>query len=321
MNPLNIVFLDRGTIGPGVRLRRPAFGHRWTEHERTAPIEVRDRLADAEIAITNKVPITAQTLEELPDLRLVAIAATGTNIVDLAACRARGIVVCNIQGYAATTVSEHTLAVILGLRRNLFQYRSEVIAGAWQAARQFCYFNRPIHDLAGATLGILGTGAIAASVGRLGACFGMRVVHHSLSGRTAVDGMVLVDADRLFAEADVVSLHCPLTERSAGFVDATRLAQMKADALLINTARGEIVILEDLEDALLRGRIGGAAFDVAPLEPPPADSPLMRLASRSDFLLTPHTGWASVEAMQVLADQLIDNLDAFAAGRPIHVVT
>lgn len=317
---MNIVFLDRGTIGPGVEIRRPGFAHHWVEHERTAPGEVRGRLMDAEIAITNKAPIDAATLAAVPSLRFVAIAATGTNIVDLAACRERGIVVSNVQGYAATTVSEHTLAMILGLRRNLFQYRSEVIEGAWQAAAQYCYFNRPIRDLAGATMGIVGTGAIGAAVGRLGACFGMEVLHHSLSGRRAVEGMTLVGADRLFAESDIVTLHCPLTERSRGLVDRQRLAKMKPDALLINTARGEIVVLEDLEWALDNERIGGAAFDVAPTEPPPPGSTLMRLAPRPNFLLTPHTAWASLEAMQTLADQLIDNLEAFAAGRPIHVV-
>jgi glycerate dehydrogenase len=317
---VNIVFLDRGTIGPGVALRPPGFEHRWENHERTRPEQVVERLADADIAITNKVPITAAALGELPRLRFVAVAATGTNIVDLEACRERGIPVSNIQGYAATTVSEHTFAMILALRRNLFQYREEVIGGVWQAAEQYCYFNRPIHDLAGSVLGIVGTGAIASAVSSLGRAFGMRVRHHSLSGRTDVPGFDLVGVDELFATADVLSLHCPLTDASRGLVNLGRLRQMKRGALLVNTARGEIVDLDHLEQALVEGLIGGAAIDVSPVEPPPFDSPLMRLSRRHDFLLTPHTAWASVEAMQVLADQLIDNLEAFVAGEPQHVV-
>ena len=315
----HIVFLDRGTIGPGVELRRPAFDHQWTEYQRSDPDEVIARLAGAHIAITNKVPIHGETLDALPDLQFVAVAATGINVIDLAACRARGIPVSNVQGYAATTVAEHTFAMILGLRRNLFQYRAEVIEGAWQDAQQYCYFNRPIHDLAGATLGLIGTGAIATAVGHLGQAFGMRVIYHSLSGRTIAD-KELVGLNELFETADIVSLHCPLSGSSRSLVGRAQFQQMKPEALLVNTARGEIVELEDLQVALDQSLIGGAAIDVAAVEPPPLDSTLMKLASRPNFLLTPHTGWASVEAMQVLADQLIANLEAFVAGNPEHVV-
>lgn len=314
-----IAFLDRGTIGPGVELRRPTFDHQWTDYERTDPDEVIARLQGVHIAITNKVPIRSETLAHLSDLRFVAVAATGTDVIDLAACREREIRVSNIQGYAATTVAEHTFAVILGLRRNLFQYRNEVIDGAWQDAQQYCYFNRPVHDLAGATLGLVGTGAIATAVGQLGEAFGMRVIYHSLSGRTIAD-KELVSLNELFGTADIISLHCPLSEASRSLVGRLRFEQMKPDALLVNTARGEIVDLEDLQVAIDGNLIGGAAIDVAAVEPPPLDSPLMKLASHPNFLLTPHTAWASVEAMQVLADQLIDNLEAFVSGSPQHLV-
>jgi len=319
--PCRIVFLDRGTIGPGVRLRPPAFPHHWVDYERTMASEVVERLSGAHIAILNKVPLGEAALARLPDLELVVVAATGTDVVDLDACRQRGVLVSNIQGYAATSVAEHALAAMLGLRRNLFEYRDQVRAGAWQAAQQFCFFNRPIGQLAGTALGIVGTGAIAAAMGERGRALGMRVVHHSLSGRPAVAGMTLVGLDALLSESAVVSLHCPLTPERRGLIDAERLERMRSDALLINTARGELVALEALEQALDAGTLAGAALDVAPEEPPARRSVIMRLAERPDVLVTPHVGWASVPAMQALADQLVENLESYRAGRPCRLVT
>lgn len=293
---MNIVFLDRGTIGPGVTIRPPGFKHTWIDHHQTAPQETVSRLADADIAITNKVSIGEAELAQLPNLKFIAVAATGTNVIDIDACRKRNILVSNIQGYAKTTVPEHTFAMILALRRNLFQYRQEVIDGKWQASGQFCYFNRPIRDLAGSTLGIVGTGAIAQSVAQIGKAFNMKVIMHSLSGRKRVEGISLASMDELITTSDVISLHCPLTEKSEGLFSAETFAKMKVDAILVNTARGQIVDLHALEKALKNNQIGGAAIDVAPVEPPPMDSPLMKMSALPNFLLTPHRQDASLRS-------------------------
>ncbi len=311
--------LDHETLGPGLSIKPPNFHHQWITYPNTTPHEVIERTQDANIIVNNKVPITRDTIRQLPKLKLIAMIATGTNVVDLDACTDHGVVVSNIQNYATTAVPEHVLAAIFALRRNLFQYREEVIEGAWQAAGQFCYFNKPMHDLTGSTLGILGTGSIATALGRLANAAGLNVIYHSLSGRHDFDGN-LVTLDQLLKQSDILSIHCPLTEKSHGLINGVRLQEMKSTAILINTARGEIVDLGDLEAALNSEEIAGAAIDVVPMEPPPADHVIMRLARRSNVLVTPHIAWASVEARQTLVDQLISNLAAFARGTPKNVV-
>ena len=322
MEPINIAFLDRSTISPEVSLRAPDFPHRWAEYPQTlSHSETLERLEGVEIAVTNKVPLISETLMRLPRLKMIAVAATGTNVVDIDSCRQLGISVSNVKGYASTTVSEHCMASLLALRRNLFQYRQEVADGVWQQAGQFCYFNRPIHDLAGSTMGLVGTGAIARSLAELAIGFGMNVVYHSPGGREDVDGRSTLALTALLREADVVSLHCPLTEATHGLIGLTQLQLMKPNAILINTARGEVIDPHALKTAMEQNMIGGAALDVAPVEPPSADSPLMQLVHYPNFLLTPHIGWASVGAMQVLSDQLIDNIEAFVRGESQNLVT
>lgn len=315
----NIVFLDRATIGPTITIRSPDFEHQWQEYKQTSANDVVTRLQHAQIAITNKVAITAEMLSELPDLRCIAVAATGANMLDFSACQQVGVLVCNIRGYAKHTVPEHTFSTILALRRNLIEYREQVNSGAWQEAGQFCFFNRPIQDLHGATLSLLGTGSIAQQTGRMGEAFGMQVQYHSLSDRKD-SGLPLVDFETMVATADVLSIHCPLNEASHAIINAKVFSQMKTSALLINTARGQIVDIEALSKALEQQQIAGAAIDVCDEEPPAHDALVMKLATRPDFLLTPHIAWASVNAMQILADQLIDNLEAFVAGDPQNVL-
>lgn len=321
MDSLKIVFLDRDTIEKSIEIARPSFAHQWREYAQTPANRILERLDDVDIAITNKVAITAQHLDALPELKFIALAATGFNVIDIDACRKNNVVVSNAQDYAASSVAEHTFATILGLRRNLIEYREQLLAGAWQQAQQFCFFNSPIRNLRGGVLGIIGTGSIATEVGRIGSALGMTVVYHSLSGRTDLEAKTLVSLDEIFQSADVLSLHCPLTEASNLLVNRQRFEQMKNTVLLINTARGEMVDLDDLEYAIDHGLIAGAAIDVAPIEPPPTESPLLRLLQRPNFLLTPHIAWASVEAMQTLADQVLENIEAFAIGKPIRVVT
>ncbi len=317
--PHNIVFLDRGTIPPDVAVPAPAFEHRWTDYERTRPDEVVGRCRDASIVIVNKVPLTGPMIEALPGLRMIAVAATGTDQIDLDTARAKRIVVSNVRGYATTTVPEHVFALMLALRRSLPAYRASVLDGAWQKSGQFCYFDHPIHDLGGATLAIVGAGSIGGAVARRAEAFGMKVV---LAGRKgeATTRTGYVDFDAALASADVISLHCPLSESTRGLIGAREFALMKRRPILINTARGGLVDEGALTQALETGQISGAAFDVASPEPPPADHPLMKLAARSDFILTPHVAWASREAAAALVWQLIENLEAFAAGAPRNVV-
>ena len=310
-----IVYLERDSVIAEVR--RPAFAHEWTEYASTTPAQVIERLAGATIAIVNKVPLPAAAVDALPDLKMVAVAATGTNIVDLDACRARGIVVSNIRGYAEHTVPEHVLALLLALSRNLVAWRETLQAGRWQQSDQFCLFDHPIRDLHGATLGLIGSGSLGNGVVRLAEAFGMRVLRAERKGAASVRPGYTAFADVL-READAISLHCPLTDDTRGLIGEAELRAMRRSALLINTARGGIVDEAALIRALKEGWIGGAGFDVITAEPPPAGHPMVapELLALPNFLLTPHVAWASRPAMQTLADQLIDNIEAFVAGAP-----
>lgn len=311
-----IVFLDRDSLVADVR--RPAFDHAWTEHAASTAEQAAERLQGATIAITNKVPLRADTLAQLPDLKMIAVAATGTDIVDLAAARERGIVVSNIRDYAYAAVPEHTFALILALRRNLIAYRADIEAGKWQVSPRFCLFDHPIRDLHGSRLGLLGYGALGRQVAHIARAFGMEIAVHT---RTPVadEGVINVTFDELLATSDVLSLHAPLTDATRNLIGAAELARMKPTSILVNTARGGLVDEAALADALSRGVIAGAGFDVLTKEPPPADNPLLNLRL-PNFILTPHNAWASQEAMQGLADQLIGNIEAFVAGAPKNVM-
>ena len=309
-----IVSIEAGALK--AQVRRPAFAHTWVEHEATAQHQIAERLADATIAIVNKRRLSAAIIAGLPALQMVAIAATGYNNVDLDACRARGIVVSNVRGYARETVPEHVFALLLALARQIGPFHRSVAAGRWQKSEQFCYFDYPIRDLAGQTLGLLGSGTLGQGVARIAAAFGMRVVLGEHKGAaTCRDGYL--PFERLIREADVISLHCPLTDATRHLIGAPELAAMKPTAILINTARGGLVDEAALADALRARQIGGAGFDVLTEEPPVAN-PLLApdLLEAGNFILTPHVAWSSREAMQTLADQLIDNIEAFVAGEP-----
>ncbi|HSK39316.1 MAG TPA: D-2-hydroxyacid dehydrogenase [Arenibaculum sp.] len=315
----NIVFLDHDTLGPAVTLRRPDITHDWTVHGLTDAQSVVARAADATILIVNKVPLTAAVIDRLEHLRFVAIAATGTDNVDIAACGRRGIPVSNVRAYAVHTVPEHTFALILSLRRSLPAYRDSVAAGAWQRSGQFTLLDHPIRDLHGSTLGIIGEGAIGQAVADLGRAFGMRVLFSAHKGRTDM-GPLYTPFDDVIERSDILTLHCPLTPHTRGLIGAPEFARMSRRPIIINTARGGLIDEDALAHALEQGRISGAAIDAVSVEPPPADHPFMRLANRPDFILTPHVGWASQEARQAVADQVTANIEAFAAGRPQNVV-
>jgi glycerate dehydrogenase len=317
---MKIVFLDHDTLGPGVSMRRPSFSHEWTAHGLTRTDEVIDRARDATILIVNKVPLREPVLDHLPDLRFIAVAATGTDNVDLAACKRRGISVSNVQAYAVHTVPEHTFALILALRRSLPAYRASVAAGDWQKSGQFTLLNHPIRDLHGSTLGIVGEGAIGQAVADLGRAFGMRVLFSAHKGSTGM-GPLYTPFEEVLERADILTLHCPLTPGTKNLLGDAEFRRMSRHPLVINTARGGLIDEAALVRALEAGLISGAAVDAVSAEPPPLDHPFMRLVDRPDFILTPHVGWASLEARQEVADQVTACIEAFAAGQPRNLVT
>jgi glycerate dehydrogenase len=308
----SIVFLDRATLD--ARMRTPSFPHSYQEYPATRGPEVVERLKDATIAIINKVAMDSETLKQLPKLQLIAVAATGTDIIDKEHCRAAGITIVNIRNYAFNTVPEHVFALIFALRRNVIAYREDVRQGVWQRAEQFCFFPHPIRDIAGSTLGIVGFGELGRSVARRAEALGMRVLATDVISQPG-----LVDLPTILKESDIVTLHVPLTAQTRNMIGAEQLAMMRSDAILINTARGGLVDENALARALREGVIGGAGFDVLTSEPPREGNVLLDLVS-ANFILTPHVAWASREAMQLLADQLIDNIEAFVAGSPQNVV-
>lgn len=312
-----IVFLDRASLIAD--MRAPSFAHDWIDHDQTAPAEVVARIQGADIVIVNKVKLSAETLAQAPSVKMIAVSATGTDNVDLAYCRAHGIVVSNIRGYAVHTVPEHAFMMMLALRRNLLGWREDVRAGLWEKADQFCLFTRPINDLYGSTLGIVGLGSLGNGMKKLAEAFGMQVLIAEHKG-AATTRAGYTPFDSVLAEADVISLHTPLTAETRHMIGAREFGLMKPSTILINAARGNLVDEAALAAALKSGRIGGAGFDVLSVEPPREGNPLLDL-DLPNFILTPHVAWGSREAMQTLADQLVDNIDAFVAGTPSNVVS
>lgn len=306
-----LVFLDRATLP--VALRAPVFPHTLQEFDGTAIDEVVARLAGAEVAICNKTPLRTEQLAQLPQLKLIAVTATGVNNVDLEHCRAHGIAVANVSGYSTHSVAEHVFAGLLALRRNLLSYRREVEAGAWQRSPQFCLFSHPLNDLHGSTLGMIGHGAIGQAVAQLAQAFGMRVLVAERKGAPQLrEGRLAFD--EVLAQADVLSLHCPLTEDTRNLIGSAELRRMKPTAILVNAARGGIVDEQALADSLRTGRIAGAVVDVLSEEPPRNGNPLLALAAHPGLMLTPHVAWASQQAMALLAEEVVRNIEAYQRG-------
>lgn len=304
-----IVFLDRNTLE--ANLRAPRFAHEWIDYSETRAADVRERLGGASIAVTNKVPLREDVLRDLPELKLIAVAATGTDIIDLEYCRARAVTVVNVRGYARHTVPEHVLLLMLALRRNLLAYRADLQRGAWERAPQFCLLTHPIRDLHQSTLGIVGHGSIGRGVETIARGFGMNVliaehkgVEHARQGRTPFAGVL--------RHSDIITLHAPLNDETRNMFGRAEFSEMKQSALLINCARGGLVDEAALVEALRAGEIAGAGVDVLSVEPPREGNPLLALRL-PNLIMTPHVAWASREAMQALADQLIDNIEGEVA--------
>jgi glycerate dehydrogenase len=316
MTKQTIVFLERNTFN--VPFRKPSFDHEWIEFGETTLDQVVERLSQATIAICNKLQLRGDALAQLPNLRLIAVAATGVDNVDLAYFRSHNIAVCNTRGYAVNSLPEHALMLMLALRRNLIAYRADVKAGRWHEARQFCLLDHPIGDLKGRTLGIVGFGTLGRSMAQLGRAIGMEVIvaERKNAAEIRVDRVSFADVLRL---SDVISLHCPLTDETKNLIGADELQQMKPRAILINTARGGLIDDHALLEALRSGQLAGAGIDVLRNEPPREGNPLLDV-DLPNLIVTPHNAWASRQAMQTLADQLVDNLEAFVRGEPQNLV-
>ncbi|SAL62894.1 glycerate dehydrogenase [Caballeronia arvi] len=312
----HIVFLDSATLP--VRVPRPRAADRWTDRATTREHELLDALADADIAITNKVPLRADTLRQLPRLKYICVAASGYDSVDVAYCRERGVQVSNVPAYAASSVAEHVIGCIFMLRRQMLSYSQLASSSAWTASPVFCVHGAPIREVRGATLGLIGSGAIGTEVMRMATALGMRVLLSERKGRTEVrPGYTAFE--HVLATSDVISLHCPLSPDTQGLIGERELSMMRRTAVLINTARGALVDERALEAALLSQVIAGAALDVLQVEPPHEKHRFV--TGRPDnLLLTPHVAWASASTVEALALAVSANVASFLEQRTANRV-
>ena len=306
---LDLESVDRGDLNRG---RLEAVCRAWRWHVATQPLETGSRIREADVVVSNKVVLDRAALEQTSQLRLVCVAATGTNNVDLDVARELGIAVANVTGYATPSVVQHVFSLILALTTRLMDYQRAVGAGAWQHSRQFCLLDYPSRELAGLSLGIVGYGELGRAVARVAEAFGMHVLLAQRPGGQPQQGRLPLH--ELLPRVDVLTLHCPLTAETRNLVGTGELALMKPDALLINTARGGIVDEQALLRALREGRLGGAGIDVLGQEPPRGGSPLLA-ADIPNLIVTPHIAWASRESRQRLLDEVAENIRAFDAGQ------
>lgn len=316
---MQIVLLDGYASNPGDLTWEPLkeMGE-VTVYDRTQPSEVVERAHDAEIIVTNKVTLTRQTLEQLPNLRLICVLATGYNTIDTLAARDLGITVCNVPAYSTDSVAQMVFALILNMTNRVAHYARQTREGRWSAAPDFCYWDLPVSELAGKTLGIVGLGHIGAKVASIAREFGMDVFAFTSKNSTALpDYIQKTTLEGLFGVSDILTLHCPLTPDTHELINARTLARMKRGALLVNTGRGPLVNEADVAEALASGQLGGYGADVMCSEPPAADNPLF---AQPNAFITPHIAWASVEARQRLLNATFDNIRAFQDGHPRNVV-
>lgn len=319
---MRIVVLDGYTLNPGDLSwdGLKSLGS-CDIYDRTQLGQIVERARDAEIVLTNKTMLDAKSLQALPNLRYIGVLATGYNVVDVVAARQQGVAVTNIPAYGTRSVAQHVFALLLELTQHAGHHATTVRDGRWSASPDWCYWDRPLIELEGLCIGIVGFGRIGQAVASLANAFGMRVLAYDHRGRQMPAAQVLavqmVDLDSLFRESDVLSLHCPLTAENRGFVNAQKLATMKSSAFLINTSRGPLVNEFDLAAALNAGQIAGAGLDVLSVEPPQKDNPLL---TARNCLITPHIAWATHAARARLMKIAVDNLRGFLGGEPVNVV-
>ena len=317
---MRIVVLDGHTLNPGDLTwdALKALGP-CEVHDRTGPTQVVDRASGAQIVLTNKTVVARATIAQLARLKYIGILATGYNVVDIDAARQRGICVTNVPSYGTPSVAQMVFAHLLHFTQHVGEHSQSVVNGDWSRSPDFCYWNYPLVELAGLTMGILGLGRIGRQTAKLALAFGMRVTYFDVTPQTAVPvAAVAVDLDTLFRDSDIVSLHCPLTQDNEGLVNRQRLEMMKPTAFLINTSRGPLIDEPSLADALNRGRIAGAGLDVLCEEPPRLDNPLLRA---KNCTITPHIAWATRAARQRLMNIAVSNVQAFIQGNPQNVVS
>ena len=320
MKPRYAVMLDEATFTPG-DLDLSALVNQvdqWDRYPVTTAAQRFERLQNASIVLTNKVRLDAELLGSLPQLQLILLTGTGTDHIDLTSCRAQGITVCNVTDYGTSSIAQHVFTLILALSSNLLNYANETASGAWSRPTKLLTLSYPISELEGKTLGLIGYGTLAKGVEKLALAFGMRIVIAQRPGSAPQPGRLPMNT--LLSESDVVSLHCPLVESTYHLINAAALRNMKATAILINTARGAVVDNAALAEALKSGEIKGAGIDVLEQEPPPADHPLIQ-PDVPNVIVTPHIAWGSVEARQRLLNKIAENLQAWLKGEPVNVVS
>ena len=315
---MQIVVLDGHTLNPGdLSWKDLERLGPTTVFPRTPPEQVVARCGDAEIVITNKALLSRETIEQLPNLKYIGVTATGVNIVDTEAAKRRNIPVCNVPSYGPRSVAQMVMAHLLNLTQHVAQHSQAVRDGRWRECDDFCFWDFPLIELADKTMGIVGLGAIGQQTANLAQAFGMKVLASVRTPRDASPGIELVDLETLFAESDVVSLHCPLTDETKQMVNQQRLSLMKPTAILINTSRGQLIDEEALADALQTGRLAGAGLDVLSQEPPREPNPLL---DAPNCYISPHIAWATAEARQRLMQVSVENVAAFLADNPQNVV-
>ncbi len=317
---MKIVVLDGYTENPGdLSWDGLTSCGELTVYDRTPAELTAERIGDAEAVYTNKTPITEEILDRCPGIRFIGTLATGYNVVDVKAAAERGIPVCNIPGYGTAAVAQFTMGLLLELCHHIGAHSESVKAGEWSACPDFCYWKFPQMELAGKTMGIIGYGSIGREVGRLAHAFGMRVLANARTRRPELetDWCRYAELDELFAQSDVISLHCPLFPETEGLINRDSIAKMKEGVLILNTARGPLIVEKDLREALDAGKVGGAALDVVSKEPIEPENPLL---GAENIIFTPHIAWAPRESRQRLMDIAVENLRAFMRGTPVNVV-
>ncbi|MFT7527157.1 MAG: glycerate dehydrogenase [Arenicella sp.] len=315
----NIVFLDRSALSANIQIPLVRGCSHWRNYLTTSPAKLVEHIGGAEVLVLSKVPISKESLAACPRVKHIAVMATGYNIIDLDACKQYGVSVSNVPSYAATSVSEHVISVALCLRRELIQYRAQVIDGAWQRSPAFCLFDKPVNDLAASTFGVIGFGELGKATAKLAHGLGMNVVFCARSPQTS-EYATQLSFNEVISNADIISVHCSLNPSTENLINTTQFKRMKSSAILINTARGGIVNEADLVDAIEANQIGGVGLDVLRHEPPGDNEPLLRLASRTNVIITPHSAWLSEQSMQSCAAILADNIEAYLSGNPINLV-
>ena len=317
---MKLVILERNSAGTDVDVSCfEKFGE-VTCYPNTVAANTSERVKDADIILANKAPLNESTLKDAPNVKLICLLATGFDNVDLAYCRSRGIKVTNVINYCTSTVAQHTLLLALALSEKIAFYDDYVKSGAYSAQDRFSNFDRTFYDLEGKTWGIIGMGTIGRRVAGLAQAFGCRVIFYSASGKSTCTDYERVEFDTLLQESDILSLHCPLSDRTRGLINKDALSKMKETAILVNVARGPVVDTQALYDALITNQIAGAGLDVLEQEPMAKDNPLAQIKDSTKLIITPHMAWASLESRTHLVEEVAKNIEAFLAGENRNVV-